>query len=200
MGKKGWKTIHVPKDLHKELDRAKGQLSHARFIKKTLDEVESLREENKTLRENNGHLAPLEAQDHDALDGDGDRFPCEILCRNFRGCTSNAMFDLDEIKARNCFRPNYPDYCNYMLWENPYMRKGDPEHPHPKCLDRKPPIAIPKDRIIRNPRICWQCMKIKKRLKEQKMMKKALRGDPFAGQPRIDWGKSDALPDMYGRY
>ncbi|NIM45661.1 hypothetical protein GTO27_08080 [Candidatus Bathyarchaeota archaeon] len=196
MPDKGFKSINVPKKLHKRLNRERKNLSYSRFIKKSLDEVERLREEISTLRENNGHLAP-QPQDHESLDGD--RFHCEILCRKFRGCTLNAMFELDEIKARNCFRPNYPDYCNYMLWETRYQRHGDPEHPYPKCLDPRPAVAIAKDRIICNPQICWQCMKIKKRLKEQKIMKKALR-DPYAGEPRIDWGKSDAPPDFYGRY
>ena len=194
MTKKGYKTILIPKDLHKRLDRTKGQPSFSKFIKKNLDEVERLKEEIKTLRENNGHTQLETPQDHDALDGDGDRFPCEILCRKFRGCTSNAMFERDEIEGSHCYRPNYPDFCNYLFWENPYRRRGDPQHPYPKCLDRKPPIAIPKDRIIRNPQICWQCMKIKKGMKEQnrlqQMAKKTLR-DRFGGQPRVDWGKSE---------
>ena len=183
---KGWKTINIPKKLHTRLKRDRRNLSFPDYIKKTLDEVERLKEENKTLRENNGHMELETPQDHDALNGD--RFPCEILCKKFRGCTSNAMFHRDEIEGSNCFRPNYPDFCNYLFWENPYRRRGDPQHPYPKCLDRKPPIAIPKDRIIRNPQICWRCMEIKK---QQKMMKKTLRDDSFKGQPRIDWGKSE---------
>ena len=121
-----------------------------------------------------------------SLDGDH-RFECNKLCKNFKGCTSPAMFDLGEIKARNCYVPNYPQYCNFLLWEgSPY---GDPEKPYPKCLDPKPPVAIPRDRIITDPQICWRCMKIKKRKKEQDR-EKALARRTFR-EPKVYWGNSE---------
>ena len=67
---KGFKGINIPKRLHKRLNRERGNLSHARYIEKVLDE-------NKRFRENDGHLepqTPQDSQNHDGLDGEFEKW------------------------------------------------------------------------------------------------------------------------------
>jgi hypothetical protein len=147
-----------------------------------LKETENLRVENKQLRENNGHNGHTLNNDSEQK-LNGDHFDCNLLCAKFKGCTSHALYYLVEIDTLNCFVPNFPQYCHFLLWEkgNPH---GDPNNPYPKCLDPKPPIAIPKDRIITNPQLCWRCMKIKKDHKEERSIKRAI-GDRYRNEPRV---------------
>ena len=174
----------------------------SRAIHYLLKETEKLRLENKALKENNGHNGHTLESENNGLEPEnkalnGDHFPCNLLCVKFKECTSQALYYLSEIDTLNCFIPNYPRYCHFLLWENPH---GDPKNPYPKCLDPKPPITIPKDRIVTNPQVCWRCMKIKKDMKEAKMYGKNVRSDPFKGQPRINYGKSEGLPPNYDPY
>ena len=92
-------------------------------------------------------------------------FDCHKLCKKERTCTSNAMFDLKEIKALNCYVSKYPyewttpdgrdvRVCKFMVFSRGFPH--DEENPYPKCVAKQKDIIVqlPRDRIMRNPEIC----------------------------------------------
>ena len=122
-------------------------------------------------------------------------FECNKLCKKFRQCTSPAMFELQEIIAQNCYVSKYPyewttpdgrdvRVCKYMVFPNGFPH--DPKNPYPQCIHSKPLVHLPKDRIVRDPQICWTCYMAQKKAREEKILKKVMR-DEYAGQPRVNW-------------
>lgn len=111
------------------------------------------------------------------------KFDCNLLCKKARGCTRNTMFYMDEIIAAMCYVSKYPyKYftkngkqitCAFAYFKNRFPH--DPENPFPRCLAKQKdiPIQLPKDRIIRDPQICWTCWKIRQKQKHEKMVKRA---------------------------
>jgi len=138
-------------------------------------------------------------------------FNCQKLCKNYDKCrrdmnTSQNM--LDEIETAECYETKFPFF-------NPYTHKptcpcqewtshpDDPNNPYPKCNAKQTdvPFQLPKDRIIRNPDLCWTCVmarsKKRKEAYEKKQLKKYIKPyDPYKGEPRVNWGKSEGF-DMF---
>ena len=121
----------------------------------------------------------------ESLDGDHG-FECNKLCKKARTCTSNAMFELGEIKATNCYVSKYPyewttpdgrtvKVCKYMVFPNGFPH--DAENPYPKCVAKQKDITIqlPRDRIMRNPDVCWICYKAQKKAREEKLAKRVIK-------------------------
>ena len=117
---------------------------------------------------------------------DGEKFECNKLCKKARICTSNAMFELGEIKATNCYVSKYPyewttpdgrtvKVCKYMVFPNGFPH--DAENPYPKCVAKQKDITIqlPRDRIMRNPDVCWICYKAQKKAREEKLAKRVIK-------------------------
>ena len=123
------------------------------------------------------------------------KFDCNKLCKKHETCTSNAMFDSEEIKALNCYISMYPyEYkgnrvCKFMFFPEGFPH--DPENPYPQCINPKPLVHMPRDRIIQNPQICWVCYKLQKKAREKELLKKVVRED-FRGQPRVNWYPSNS--------
>ena len=118
-----------------------------------------------------------------------ERFPCDKLCKRFRSCTRNAVFSKGEIKAEHCYISKFPyewttpdgrdvRLCKFMVFEStqPY---GDPDHPYPQCIAKQKdvPFQLPRDRIMRNPEICWSCYKMRKKAREEQFKKKYVKQD-----------------------
>ena len=143
----------------------------------------------------------------ESLDGDH-RFECNELCKKARACTSNAMFELGEIKARNCYVSKYPyewttpdgrtvRVCKYMVFPNGFPH--DAENPYPKCVAKQKDITIqlPRDRIMRNPELCWVCYKAQKKSREQKLMKKTVRERTYS-QNSFGFRSDGCVSDIIG--
>ena len=98
------------------------------------------------------------------------------------------MFIKGEINADNCYVSKYPytwntpdgktiNVCKFMRFEKNMAH--DLENPYPSCIAKQKdvPFQLPKDRIIRDPQLCWFCYKLQKKEREQKLYKKATRYD-----------------------
>jgi len=116
-----------------------------------------------------------------------ERFPCDKLCKRFRSCTRNAVFSKGEIKAQHCYISKFPyewttpdgrdvRLCKFMVFEStqPY---GDPDHPYPQCIAQQKdvPLQLPRDRIMRNPEICWSCYMMRKKAREEQFNKQQVK-------------------------
>ena len=121
---------------------------------------------------------------------DDDFFDCMKLCKKGRTCVCSGFQHLEEIKALNCYVSNYPyEYkghrvCKFMFFPNGFPH--DEENPYPTCIHPKPLVHLPKDRIVRDPQICWTCYKLQKKAREEKILRKAIR-EEYVGQPRVNW-------------
>lgn len=126
-----------------------------------------------------------------------EKFDCNKLCKKARQCTSNAMFDLGEIKTLNCYVSKYPyewttpdgrtvRLCRYMIFPNGFPH--DPENPYPKCIAKQTDlhIQLPKDHIMRNPQVCWTCYKLRKKAEEQ-AREKTREKELWSRQPKVNW-------------
>jgi len=131
---------------------------------------------------------PLEAEEDDFFD-------CMKLCKKGRTCVCSGYEHLEEIKVLNCYVSKYPyewntpdgrtvRVCKFMFFSRNFPH--DEENPYPTCLNPKPLVHIPKDRIVRDPQVCWTCYKLQKKAREEKLLRKAMR-DEYAGQPRVNW-------------
>jgi hypothetical protein len=144
---------------------------------------------------------------------DDDVFDCRRLCKTFPRCTNNAMNSLGEVLASHCYRTKYPykwktpdgkivSLCPFMVFRTD---SDDPSNPYPQCIAKQTdvPFRLPKNQIITDPQICWNCYKTRKaarkereKQREQQSQKMMMRR-VFQGQPRIDWGDSAGVEPSF---
>jgi hypothetical protein len=125
-------------------------------------------------------------------------FNCNKLCKKARTCTSNAMNDLSEINARTCYTSKFPYYfvpkegknagsfiriCKFMKFKRDMS--DDPTDPYPECIAKQTdvPIQLPKDRIMNDPQVCWDCYKIQKQKRNEEYQKKQWKQRRYTREP-----------------
>lgn len=136
-------------------------------------------------------------------------FPCYKLCRKFRSCTLNAQGELGEILAIHCYESKYP--YQYRTLKNyirtcpfAYFPNNTPhnaEYPYPQCQARQKdvPFELPKDRLIRNPQLCWECYNDYRHRKRIQKARERRQQEPreYRGKPQVNWGDSEGSPDLW---
>jgi hypothetical protein len=157
--------------------------------------AQSMDVENKTELIEPSLDSPLEEQE---TPSENTYFDCNKLCRKARTCTSNAMNDLGEINARNCYTSKFPYYfvpkegknagsfiriCKFMKFKRDMS--DDPNDPYPECIAKQTdvPIQLPKDRVMRDPQICWDCYKMQKQKRNEEYQKKQWKQRRYTREP-----------------
>lgn len=153
---------------------------------------------------------------------DENYFDCTMLCKKQKTCNSVSRNMLDEIIEENCYVSKYPyewrtregkyvRLCEFMVFPRGFPH--DAKNPYPQCIAKQKDarVQLPKDRIIKNPEICWICYKKRKEERkkarekreleqERRIVGKATRGEIVGGATRrkVDWGDSEGLGDSEG--
>lgn len=138
----------------------------------------------------------------------GDFFNCQKLCKKFDKCReemNTSINILNEIDIANCYVTKFPyDWktpdgrkvrvCKFMVFKRAFPH--DIENPYPQCIAKAADrfVDIPKDHIMRDPQICWICVKLRKKARDQKTFNRATRGSKNA---KVDWGNSGGDPDLW---
>lgn len=153
---------------------------------------------------------PSEIVDSETTETDNSNFfDCQKLCRNYPKCRENMNTSINmknEIDIANCYTSKFPyDWttpdgrtvrvCKFMIFKRgvPY----DLDNPYPKCIAKPKDrfVDIPKDHVITDPQICWTCVKLRKKAREQKIVDRAIKGS--FKRAKIDWGNSGGDPDLW---
>jgi hypothetical protein len=144
-------------------------------------------------------------------------FDCARLCKKFDKCRDDmntSMNMLNEITMQKCYDSTFPfinpyngkPSCQFQEWKRLYA--DDSEHPYPKCnaLQKDVPFQLPKDRLIRNPNLCWSCILTKSKKRKEawnnKQVKKYIKQDYRRTGDGIDsstfpWGGIDEFDGKY---